>query len=109
MSIEFSPAKPDIHRPCLIRSLYEHPQSPWRRLSARQRFHACGHWPTGRAGNMAMASEHSGQGGQNRLLLALTSEDHSLLAPHLKEQVLKVGSHRRRANRFIKFIFPMRE
>jgi CRP-like cAMP-binding protein len=39
-----------------------------------------------------MAPDHSGQGGQNRLLFALTSEDHSLLAPHLKEQSLKLGS-----------------
>ena len=39
-----------------------------------------------------MASEHSGQGGQNRLLFALTPEDHSLLAPHLKEQSLKLGT-----------------
>ena len=41
---------------------------------------------------MAMASEHSGQGRQNRLLFALTPEDHSLLAPHLKEQSLKLGT-----------------
>jgi CRP-like cAMP-binding protein len=39
-----------------------------------------------------MASEHSGQGRQNRLLFALTSEDHSLLAPHLKELSLELGS-----------------
>ena len=44
-----------------------------------------------------MASEHSGQGRQNRLLVALTPEDHSLLAPHLKEQALKVGSLLREA------------
>jgi len=48
--------------------------------------------PTGRAGNTAMASEHSGQGRRNRLLAALTSADHSLLAPHLKELSLELGS-----------------
>jgi hypothetical protein len=47
--------------------------------------------PTGRAGNTAMALEHSGQGRQNRLLAALTSADHSLL-DHLKELSLKLGS-----------------
>jgi hypothetical protein len=30
-----------------------------------------------------MASEHSDQGGRNRLLAALSPADHSLLAPHL--------------------------
>ena len=39
-----------------------------------------------------MAWEQSGQGGRNRLLAALTSADHSLLAPHLKELSLKLGS-----------------
>ena len=48
--------------------------------------------PTGRAGNTAMASEHSGQGRRNRLLAALTSADYSLLAPHLKELSLELGS-----------------
>ena len=48
--------------------------------------------PPGRAGNTAMASEHSGQGRRNRLLAALTSADHSLLAPHLKELSLELGS-----------------
>jgi CRP-like cAMP-binding protein len=48
--------------------------------------------PTGRAGNTAMALEHSGQGRRNRLLAALTSADHSLLAPHLKELSLKLGT-----------------
>jgi hypothetical protein len=45
-----------------------------------------------RAGNTAMALEHSGQGRRNRLLAALTSADHSLLAPYLKELSLKLGS-----------------
>src|ERR1700730_144849 len=92
MSIKFFPLSRISHRPCLIRSLYEHEQSARRRLSGRQPFHPCGHWPTGRGGNMAMASEHSGQGRQNRLLFALTPEDHSLLAPHLKKQSLQVGT-----------------
>ena len=48
--------------------------------------------PTGRAGNTAMASEHSGRGRRNRLLAALTSADHSLLVPHLKELSLELGS-----------------
>ena len=39
-----------------------------------------------------MALEHSGQGRRNRLLAALTSADHSLLAPHLKELSLELGS-----------------
>ena len=39
-----------------------------------------------------MASEHSGQGRRNRLLAALTSADYSLLAPHLKELSLELGS-----------------
>jgi CRP-like cAMP-binding protein len=39
-----------------------------------------------------MALEHSGQGRRNRLLAALTSPDHSLLAPHLKELSLELGS-----------------
>jgi CRP-like cAMP-binding protein len=47
---------------------------------------------TGRAGNTAMALEHSGRGRRNRLLAALTSADHSLLAPHLKELSLELGS-----------------
>ena len=38
-----------------------------------------------------MALEHSGQGRRNRLLAALTSADHSLLAPHLKELSLELG------------------
>lgn len=39
-----------------------------------------------------MASDHSGQGRRNRLLAALTSADHSLLAPHLKELSFELGS-----------------
>ena len=39
-----------------------------------------------------MASEHSGRGRRNRLLAALTSADHSLLVPHLKELSLELGS-----------------
>jgi CRP-like cAMP-binding protein len=39
-----------------------------------------------------MALEHSGQGRRNRLLAALTSADHSFLAPHLKELSLELGS-----------------
>jgi hypothetical protein len=66
---------------------------PWRRLSARQPFSSLRSFgPTGRAGNTAMASERSGQGRRNRLLAALTSADHSLLAPHLKELSLELGS-----------------
>jgi hypothetical protein len=65
--------------------------------------------PTGRAGNTAMASEHSGQGRRNRLLAALTSADHSLLAPHLKELSLELGSLLRRGNRFSRYISPIRE
>ena len=38
-----------------------------------------------------MAPEHSGEGRRNRLLAALTSEDHSLLAPHFKEQSFELG------------------
>jgi CRP-like cAMP-binding protein len=38
-----------------------------------------------------MASEDSGQGGRNRLLAALTSEDHCLLAPHLKVMSFELG------------------
>ena len=45
--------------------------------------------PTGRAGKN-MASEHSGQGGRNRLL-ALTPSDHSLLAP-LERSGLQIGT-----------------
>jgi hypothetical protein len=55
-------------------------------------FHPAVIGPPGRAGNTAMASEHSGQGRRNRLLAALTSADHSLLAPHLKELSLELGS-----------------
>jgi hypothetical protein len=46
----------------------------------------------GRAGNMAMASGHSDQGRQNRLFAALTPEDRSLLAPHLQDLSIKLGS-----------------
>jgi hypothetical protein len=71
----------------------EHERLPWRRLSARQHFSSLRSFgPTGRAGNTAMALEHSGQGRRNRLLAALTSADHSLLAPHLKELSLELGS-----------------
>ena len=38
-----------------------------------------------------MASERSGQGRRNRLLAALTSEDHSLLTPYFKELSLELG------------------
>jgi hypothetical protein len=38
-----------------------------------------------------MASEHSGQGRRNRLLAALASEDHSLLAPNMKEMSFELG------------------
>ncbi|MGH6837786.1 MAG: Crp/Fnr family transcriptional regulator [Methylocella sp.] len=38
-----------------------------------------------------MALEYSGQGGQNRLLAALSPPDHSLLAPHLKELSFELG------------------
>jgi len=38
-----------------------------------------------------MASEDSGQGGRNRLLAAVTSEDHYLLAPHLKVMSFELG------------------
>ena len=39
-----------------------------------------------------MASDHSGHGRRNRLLAALTSADHTLLAPHLKELSFELGS-----------------
>jgi hypothetical protein len=39
-----------------------------------------------------MASEDSGQGGRNRLLAALTSEDHCLLASHLKVMSCRVAN-----------------
>jgi CRP-like cAMP-binding protein len=38
-----------------------------------------------------MATEDSGQGRRNRLLAALAPEDHSLLAPHLKEMSFELG------------------
>ncbi len=54
---------------------------------------------------MAMASEHPGEGRQNRLLLALTAEDHSLLAPHLKEQSLQLGSLIQEAGELVEYIY----
>jgi hypothetical protein len=39
-----------------------------------------------------MASDHVAESRRNGLLAALTPEDYSLLAPHLKELSLKVGS-----------------
>jgi len=54
---------------------------------------------------MAMASERSGQGRQNRLLFALTPEDHSLLAPHLKEESLQVGTLLREAGEPVEQIY----
>ncbi|HEY8031978.1 MAG TPA: Crp/Fnr family transcriptional regulator [Methylocella sp.] len=39
-----------------------------------------------------MASDHSGHGRRNRLLAALTSADHTLLAPHLKDLSFELGS-----------------
>ncbi len=39
-----------------------------------------------------MASEHSDEGRRNRLLAALTSEDHSLLAPHLQKLSFELGA-----------------
>ena len=39
-----------------------------------------------------MALEHSGHGRRNRLLAALTSAGHSLLAPRLKELSLELSS-----------------
>ena len=52
-----------------------------------------------------MASEHSGQGRRNRLLAALTSEDHSLLAPHLKEMSLEVGLLLQEAGKPIEYVY----
>ena len=39
-----------------------------------------------------MASEHSDEGRRNCLLAALTSEDHSLLAPHLQKLSFELGA-----------------
>lgn len=52
-----------------------------------------------------MASEHPGQGRRNRLLAALTSEDHSLLAPHFKELSLEVGSLLQEAGEPVEYVY----
>jgi len=59
--------------------------------------------PTGRAGNTAMASEC--QGRRNRLLAALTSEDHSLLAPHFKELPVELGSLLQEAGEPVEYVY----
>src|SRR5580704_1131413 len=61
--------------------------------------------PTGRAGNTAMASEYSAQGGQNRLLAALSPPDHSLLAPHLKDLTFELGSLLQEAGEPVEHIY----
>jgi CRP-like cAMP-binding protein len=61
--------------------------------------------PTGRAGNTAMASEHSGQGRRNRLLAALTPADYSLLAPDLKELSLELGALLQEAGEPVEHIY----
>ena len=52
-----------------------------------------------------MASEHPGQGRRNHLLAALTSEDHSLLAPHFKEFSLEVGSLLQEAGELVEYVY----
>jgi CRP-like cAMP-binding protein len=49
--------------------------------------------------------DHVAESRRNRLLAALTPEDHSLLAPHLKELSLKVGSHLQEAGERVEFVY----
>jgi len=52
-----------------------------------------------------MASENSGQGGRNRLLAALTSEDHCLLASHLKVMSFELGLLLQEPERPIEYVY----
>ena len=52
-----------------------------------------------------MASEHSDQGRRNRLLAALTSEDHSLLAPHLKEMSFELGLLLQEPDTLVEYVY----
>ena len=52
-----------------------------------------------------MASEHSAQGRRNRLLAALTSEEHSLLAPHLKEMSFELGLLLQEPDKPIEYVY----
>jgi CRP-like cAMP-binding protein len=52
-----------------------------------------------------MAPEHSGQGRQNRLLFALTSEDRSLLAPHLKEMSFELGMLLQEPDKPVEYVY----
>jgi CRP-like cAMP-binding protein len=61
--------------------------------------------PPNRAGNTAMASDHVAENRRNRLLVALTPEDHSLLAPHLAELSLKLGTLLQEAGKPVENIY----
>jgi CRP-like cAMP-binding protein len=52
-----------------------------------------------------MASEHSGQGSRNRLLAALAPEDHSLLAPNLKEMSFELGLLLQEPDKPIEYVY----
>jgi CRP-like cAMP-binding protein len=52
-----------------------------------------------------MAPEHSGQGRQNRLLFALTSEDRSLLAPHLEEMSFELGTLLQEPDKPVEYVY----
>jgi CRP-like cAMP-binding protein len=52
-----------------------------------------------------MASEHSAQGRRNRLLAALAPEEHSLLAPHLKEMSFELGLLLQEPDKPIEYVY----